>query len=149
MAFICYDCFCLTGKTDNSLTKNARYYDSSCDVCHRKKPVLSAQDCNFFTPDQIAQAKSKLRELGLDKRTFANPGDVKTLVGVVTDVLGDYKSETTKELLKHITDKLAKGESIEMYYTKQLTQCFAQDAAIMKARKEQETGKKKKRGKKE
>jgi len=146
VVFICRECFYLTGKTDSHLAKNARYYNSSCSICHRKKLVLSAQDCGFFPPGIVAMAKAKLRELGLDKRTFADTSGVKAMIDVAEKVLGKHKSDATKQLIKDITDKLAKGLPIEMYDAKALTYHFTQDAAALKQQEEAKPKKKKREG---
>jgi hypothetical protein len=132
VVFVCLDCLYLSGKTDACIDKSARWYKSRCDICHRDKMVLSAKDCGYFTPNVVAHTKAKLRELGLDRRTFANPEDVKNLVNVVQKVLGKNKSDATREALKDIIEKVAKGEPIEMYYAKTLTYHFTQDVTALK-----------------
>ena len=146
VAFICRDCLYLTGKTDNCLATNARYYNSDCDICHRRKLVFSAQDCGFFPPGVVAMAKSKLKSFGIDKRTFADTSGVKAMIDVAEKVLGKHKSDATKQLIKDITDKLAKGLPIELFYAKQLTYAFTQDAAALKQTEEAKPKKKKKEG---
>ena len=130
VVFICMDCAYLAGKKDSDLDKKiARWYASSCSICHRDKPVLEARVWGYFTPEQALQARTKLKELGLDRRSFANPADVKNLVNVVETVLKEGMSEATSLALKIVADKLAKSEPIEVYLTKQLTYAFTQDVA--------------------
>jgi len=146
VVFVCMECAYLAGKVDAQY-HGTKLYNSSCDICRRKKVVTEARDWNFFTPDQVAQAKAKLRELGLDRRTFANVSDVKSLMAVTQDVLKEHQSAATREVIRQITDMLAKGQPIEMYYAKQLTYCFTQDAARLKAQRDIDKAKKKRRGK--
>lgn len=130
VVFICLDCAYLSGKTDKNLDKKiARWYNSSCSVCHRDKPVMEAKAWGFFTPDQAEQARIKLRELQLDRKSFANPADVKKLVDVVEMVSKEGMSEATNAALHIVKDKLEKGTPVELYDTKLLTYCMTQDIA--------------------
>lgn len=153
VVWICMDCAYLSGKTDKNLDKKiARWYNSSCSICHRDKPVMEAKAWGFFTPDQAEQARTKLRELQLDRKSFANPADVKKLVDVVEMVLNEGMSEATREMLNIVVSKLAAGEPIEVYSTKQLTYCMTQDIAakqeVARVKKEAEAASKPKRKKK-
>lgn len=133
VVFICLDCAYLAGKTDANLNKTlARWYQSSCSICHRDKPVMGAEAWGFFTAEQAAQARTKLKELQLDRKSFANPKDVKNLVSVVETVLADGMSEATREMLNIVVSKLANGEPIEVYLTKQLTYAFTQDVVAQR-----------------
>lgn len=130
VVFICMDCAYLAGKTDKNLNKKiARWYNSSCSICHRDKPVLAAEAWGFFTPDQAAQARYQLKALGLDRRSFANTADVKKLVGVVEMISKEGMSEAANAALHVVTDKLEKEQPVEMYDTKLLTYCMTQDVA--------------------
>ena len=130
VVFICMDCAYLAGKTDANLDKTiAKWYDSSCSICHRRKPVLEARAWGYFTPDQAAQARTKLKELGLDRKSFANPADVKNLVNVVQTVLKEDMSEATDMALRIVVDKLDRGQPVELFDTKTLTYAFTQDVA--------------------
>ena len=129
VVFTCLDCLYLSGKTDKCIDKAAKWYDSSCSICHRRKPVLSAQDVGYFTPDQAAQARTKLKELGLDRRSFANPEDVQKLVNVVQLTLKEGMSEATAQALNIVMENLKAGTPIEQYNVKVLTYAFTQDVA--------------------
>jgi hypothetical protein len=83
----------------------------------------------YFTPEQALQARTKLRELGLDRKTFANPADVKNLVNVVQTVLKEGMSEATDMALRIVVDKLDRGQPVELFDTKTLTYAFTQDVA--------------------
>jgi hypothetical protein len=124
------DCAYLAGKTDANLDKKeARYYASSCSICHRNKPVLEAKVWGYFTPEQALQARTKLKELGLDRRSFANPEDVQKLVNVVQLTLKEGMSEATAQALNIVMENLKAGTPIEQYNVKVLTYAFTQDVA--------------------
>jgi hypothetical protein len=83
----------------------------------------------YFTPEQALQARIKLKELGLDRKSFANPADVKNLVNVVQTVLKEDMSEATDMALRIVVDKLDRGQPVELFDTKTLTYAFTQDVA--------------------
>jgi hypothetical protein len=130
VVFICMDCAYLAGKKDSDLDKKiARWYASSCSICHRDKPVLEARVWGYFTPEQALQARTKLKELGLDRRSFANPEDVQKLVNVVQLTLKEGMSEATAQALNIVMENLEAGTPIEQYNVKVLTYAFTQDVA--------------------
>jgi len=144
VCFVCLECGYLAGKTDDQINAKARWYlNVGCDICGRKKTVVGTEDWGFFTTDQVTMAKSKLRELGLDRRTFAVTEDVKRLISVVDKVLGTHKSEELKALIKDLVGKLNTQQPIEMYYAKQLTYLFTHGAAELKAQQQLAAAKKK------
>ena len=150
VVFICMDCAYLAGKTDANLDKKeARYYASSCSICHRDKPVLEARVWGYFTPEQALQARKKLKELGLDRRSFANPADAQRLVDVVNLTLKDGMSEAVQAALQIVKDKLDYGKPVEMFDVKTLTYAFTQDVAarqeVAKVKREAAKPKRKKR----
>jgi hypothetical protein len=120
----------LAGKIDANLDKTiAKWFNSSCSICHRAQPVLEARAWGYFTPEQALQARTKLKELGLDRKSFANPADVKNLVNVVQTVLKEDMSEATDMALRIVVDKLDRGQPVELFDTKTLTYAFTQDVA--------------------
>ena len=150
VVFIFLDCAYLAGKTEANLDKTiARWYDSTCSICHRRKPVLEARAWGYFTPEQALQARTKLKELGLDRKSFANPADATNLVNVVETVLKEGMSEATQAALQIVKGKLEAGSPVELYETKLLTYAFTQDVAarqeVAKVKREAAKPKRKKK----
>lgn len=144
ICFVCLECSYLAGKQEGQCNPKAKWYNKvGCDICDRHKIVTDAESWGFFTPDQVTMAKSKLRELGLDRRTFAVAEDVKRLIAVVDKVLGTHKSEELKALIKDLVGKLNTQQPIEMYFAKQLTYLFTHGAAELKAQQQLAAAKKK------
>ena len=130
VVWVCHSCAYLAGKTDANLDKTiAKWYNSSCSICHRAQPVLEARVWGYFTPEQALQARTKLRELQLDRKSFANPADAQKLIDVVNLALKEGMSEATQAALQIVKDKLDYGKPVEMFDVKTLTYAFTQDVA--------------------
>jgi hypothetical protein len=108
-------------------------------VCDRIQVVTDVRDWGYFTPEQIMQAKAKLKEFGMDKHSYADTSDVKRLIEVITDVLGlDNMSYMLKLTIRGILDDIAKEKRIRLFDSRQLAYWYAKDVEFMQNKQERE-----------
>ena len=136
--FVCIQCAHLAGKEESDFRNGGQLYSSTCDICRRRKIVTHIEDWNTLAAKEIAAAKQALREFGLDKKTFADSADIKKFISIMEEVLGDNKSDLTKQMLSFIIEKIGNGKPVESYDAKTLTYCYAQDVTRLKEHENQD-----------
>jgi hypothetical protein len=106
---------------------------NECGVCGRKMFVVPPEDWGHFTPEQLAEAKDRLKKLGLvgGRKPYAEPADVVRFIDVVEGVLGNRQSYMTKICIRDIKKNLEKGKPVAMYDIKQLVYWYAKDCGFV------------------
>ena len=129
--WICMECAVLAGKKADQVSRSATWNLGECNICKRKTAVTQPRDFGHFSPDQLAFAKKKVREFGLDAKKFAEIDDVKRLIDVIRGVLGDNMSYMTKLVIRDIEVDMERGKMIDMYSVNQLTYWYAKDTSYI------------------
>jgi hypothetical protein len=129
----------LAGKNESACGVGVVWSEDTCDVCERLQVVCDPRYWGYFTPEQITQAKSKLKEFGLDRHSFADPGDVRRLIGVIREVLGEENmSYMLKLCIKGIEIDMDRGKNIAMFDSRQLAYWYGKDVEFLNSKRERE-----------